>query len=136
VKNAVSKELFRSLMGDLFSRLESSRKRVIVKRQLMVLNRLLESDGEVDWLQLIEEVAPFYASRKNAPFAIARDVNKLGAMGAIKVRREIIDEKRSKFWIAANLNWPAQITDTEFFLKIERLPRSKTSTFPTPTSGI
>lgn len=136
VKNAVSKELFRSLMGDLFSRLESTRKRVIVKRQLMVLNRLLERDGEVDWLQLIEEVAPYYASRKNAPNAIARDVNRLGALGAITIRRENVDDKRYRFLIGVNLNWPSQITDTEFFMKIERLPRSKTSTFPTPTNGL
>jgi hypothetical protein len=136
VKNAVSKELFRSLMSDLFSRLESTRKRVIVKRQLMVLNRLLDRDGEVEWLQLIEEVSPYYASRKNAGFAITRDVNRLSALGAITVRREAINEKGFRFWIAANLNWPSQITDSEFFMKIERLPRSKTSTFPTPTSGV
>lgn len=136
VKNAVSKELFRSLMGDLFSRLESTRKRVIVKRQLMVLNWLLDREGEIDWLQLIDEVAPYYASRKNATFAIARDVNKLGALGAITVRREMVDEKRHRFWIAANLNWPSQITETEFFMRIQGLPRSKTSTFPTPTSGM
>ncbi|MBZ5557534.1 MAG: Fic family protein [Acidobacteriia bacterium] len=137
VKNAVSKELFRGLMGDLFSRLESTRKRVIVKRQLMVLNRLLERDGEqeVEWSQLVDEVARYYASRKNASTAIVRDVNRLGALGAITVRREQIDEKRSRFWIGANLNWPSQITDTEFFMKIEQLPRSKTSTFPTPTTN-
>ena len=103
----------------------------------MVLNRLLERDGEqeVEWSQLVDEVARYYASRKNASTAIVRDVNRLGALGAITVRREQIDEKRSRFWIGANLNWPSQITDTEFFMKIEQLPRSKTSTFPTPTTN-
>jgi Fic family protein len=133
VRNAVSKELFRSLMGDLFSRLESTRKRVIVKRQLMVLNRLLDHESEVEFSQLVEEVTPYYASRKNVMFAIVRDVNRLGALGAIKIRREDAPQKRPQFWITADLNWPGRITDTEFFAALERLPKSKTSTFPTPT---
>ena len=133
VRNAVSKELFRSLMSDLFGRLENTRKRVIVKRQLMVLNRLLDRDGEVEWLQLVEEVTPYYASRKNAMFAIVRDVNRLSALGAITVRSERPQEKRPRFFIAADLNWPSRITDTDFFAALERLPKSKTSMFPTPT---
>lgn len=132
VKNAVSKELFRGLMSDLFGRLESTRKRVIVKRQLTVLNRLLERDGEVEWPQLVDEVTPYYASRKNAMFAIVRDVNRLGALGAITIRVDN-SHKRPRFFIAADLNWPSRITDTEFFAALEQLPKSKTSMFPTPT---
>ena len=120
-------------MSDLFSRLESTRKRVIVKRQLMVLNRLLDSDGEVEWTQLVKEVTPYYASRKNTMFAIVRDVNRLGALGAITIRRENPEQKRSRLFVAADLNWPSRITDTDFFATLERLPKSKTSMFPTPT---
>jgi len=134
VRNAVSKELFRSLMADLFNRLESTRKRVIVKRQLLVLNRLLEIEGEIEWTELVDHVGRHYVSRKNAAFALVRDVNRLGNLGAIIVRREDLPDKKSRFWISANLNWPAQITETEFFAKIEQMPRSKTSTFPTPTT--
>ena len=133
VRNAVSKELFRGLMSDLFGRLESTRKRVIVKRQLMVLNQLLDRDGEVEWRQLVEEVTPYYASRKNTMFAIVRDVNRLGALGAIRIRRENQEQKRRRFFVAADLDWPSRITDTEFFATLERLPKSKTSMFPTPT---
>lgn len=99
----------------------------------MVLNRLLDRDGEVEFSQLVEEVTPYYASRKNAMFAIVRDVNRLGAFGAITIRREDAPQKRAQFWIAADLNWPSRITDAEFFAALERLPKSKTSTFPTPT---
>ena len=99
----------------------------------MVLNRLLDRDGEVEWLQLVEEVTPYYASRKNAMFAIVRDVNRLSALGAITVRSERPQEKRPRFFIAADLNWPSRITDTDFFAALERLPKSKTSMFPTPT---
>ncbi len=134
VKNAVSKELFRGLMSELFTRLESTRKRVIVKRQLMILNRLLDRDSEIEWTQLIEEVSPYYASRKNAVFALVRDVNRLGALGAVTIRREDLDGGRgARFWIGLNLYWPSQITETEFFARIEQLPRSKTTSFPVPT---
>lgn len=122
-------------MSDLFTRLESTRKRVIVKRQLMVLNRLLERDGEVEWTELTSEVSAYYASRKNAMFALVRDINRLGELGAVTIRREVANEKRDKFWISVNLNWPSQITDTEFFSMIEQFPRSKTSSFPLPTAG-
>jgi Fic family protein len=108
LKNAVSKELFRNLMNELFVRLESTRKRVIVKRQLMVLNRLLERDGEVEWLELIDEVRGYYSSRKNAPAAIA-------------------------YFIQANLDWPSTITETEFFERVEKLPKSKTLRFLSAT---
>jgi hypothetical protein len=134
VKDAVWKELFRGLMAELFTRLESTRKRVIVKRQLMVLNRLLDRNGEVEFTQLVEEVTPYYASRKNAMFAIIRDVNRLGALGAIMIRREDhAVTNRPQFFIKADLNWPSRITDTEFFAKLDSLPKSKTTAFPTPT---
>ena len=128
LKNAVSKELFRNLMNELFVRLESTRKRVIVKRQLMVLNRLLERDGEVEWLQLIDEVRGYYASRKNVVAAMVRDVNRLGALRAVKIRIDDTKGKR-RYFLEANLDWPSTITDSEFFERIEQLPKSKTHRF-------
>lgn len=128
LKNAVSKELFRNLMNELFVRLESTRKRVIVKRQLMVLNRLLERDGEVEWESLVEEVREFYSSRKNVVAAIVRDVNRLGALGAVNIRRNGTS-KRPRYFLQANLDWPSTITDTEFFERTEKLPKSKTHRF-------
>ena len=129
LKNAVSKELFRNLMNELFVRLESTRKRVIVKRQLMVLNRLLERDGEVEWLQLVAEVGGYYASRKNIDAAIVRDVNRLADLGAVKIRVEEARGRKPRFFLQANLDWPSTITDTEFFERIEKLPKSKTHRF-------
>ena len=115
-------------MNELFVRLESTRKRVIVKRQLMVLNRLLERDGEVEWLQLVDEVRQYYASRKHVVAAMVRDVNRLAALGAVRVR---IDDTsgRPQYFLEANLDWPSTITDTEFFERIEELPKSKTHRF-------
>jgi Fic family protein len=134
LRNAVLKELFRSLVHDLFVRLESTRKRVIVKRQLMVLNRLLDRDGAVEFSQLVDEVTPYYASRKNAMFAIVRDLNRLGALGAITIRQVDADvPKKRQYLIAVDLNWPSTITESEFFAKLANLPKSKTYGFLTAT---
>ena len=129
LKNAVAKELFRNLMNELFVRLESTRKRVIVKRQLMVLNRLLERDGEIEWLDLVDEVREYYAGRKNVGAAMVRDVNRLGALGAVRIRLEETEGRKPRYLLQANLDWPSTITDSEFFEKIERLPKSKTHRF-------
>ena len=115
-------------MNELFVRLESTRKRVIVKRQLMVLNHLLERDGEVEWTELTGDVREHYASRKNIIAAMVRDVNRLGAIGAVKIRLDKSQQSR-RYFIQANLDWPSTITDTEFFEKIEKLPKSKTLGF-------
>ena len=133
LKNAVSKELFRNLMNELFVRLESTRKRVIVKRQLMVLNRLLERDGEVEWSRLVDEVRQYYASRKNVAAAMVRDVNRLAQLGAVKIRVKKTIDRKPTYFLEANLDWPGTITDTEFFERIEKLPKSKTHRFLTAT---
>ncbi len=128
LKTAVSKELFRQLLNELFVRLESTRKRVILKRQLVVLNRLLEWDGEIECLQLVAEVREHYASRKNIVAAIVRDINRLGVLGAVTVRADD-SQARRRFYIEVNLDWPCTITDAEFFERLEQLPKSKTHGF-------
>ncbi len=128
LRKAVQKELFRGLMHELFARLESTRKRVIVKRQLMLLDYLLDKDGEIEWRQLVREVKEHYASRKNPLAAVVRDINRLGALGAVTVRS---DDK--KIYIGVDLDWPAKITAVEFFETLERLPKSKSYGFLVPS---
>ena len=103
-----------------------TRKRVIVKRQLMLLNKLLARDGESEFTQLVDEVRQFYASRKKVLDAIIRDVNKLGSLGAVKIRAT---EEPRRYYIQADLDWPSTITDSEFFERLEHLPKSKTYRF-------
>ncbi len=131
LKKAVKKELFRNLMHELFARLESTRKRVIVKRQIMLLNHLLDKDGEVEWRQLVRDVRGRYVSRKNPLAAIVRDIDRLYALGAVTVRRE---KPSRDIYIGVNLDWPSTITDTEFFERLKRLPKSKTYGFLVPSS--
>lgn len=129
LRNAVLKELFRSLVRDLFVRLESTRKRVIVKRQLMLLNRLLDRNGPVEFGELVRDLTQEYASRKNSHAAIVRDINRLGSLGAVTVKRVEDEAKKAVFWIGVDLNWPSRITETEFFAQIASLPKSKTYAF-------
>jgi Fic family protein len=129
IKSEVSKQLFRNLMHDLFTRLQSTRKRVIVKRQLTVLERLLKEDGPVEFARLIIEMKTEYGSRANPFNALVRDLNRLISLGAISVQRKNEEGKDTKFFIEVNLDWPSKITDTEFFDHLKKLPKSKTSSF-------
>ena len=125
IKNQVSKEIFRNLMHELFARLQSTRKRVIVRRQLMLLEKLLNTPGEIELFQLAEVTKEDYKSRKMPIDAYLRDVSRLWGLEAIHVHREGTDTKNYKWYLSVNLDWPTTITETEFFARLSRLPKSK-----------
>lgn len=132
IRNEVSKEIFRNLMRELFMRLQSTRKRVIVKRQLILLEKLLDVSGKIEFSQLLESVKDHYATRKVASHALARDCVRLRDLGAIQIEKDETNPKRAIFYLTVNLDWPSTITETEFFAKIEDLPKSKTYEFLSP----
>lgn len=120
-------------MQDLFTRLQSTRKRVIVKRQLMLLDKLLDSDDKVEFLSLTETMKHHYATRKSPRAAIVRDINRLSSLGAIHVTRDDTEPQKPVFHIKVNLDWPTKFTDTEVFALLEKLPKSKTYGFLSPS---
>lgn len=124
IRKAVSKEIFRSLMNELFVRLESSRKRVIVKRQLQLLNHLLDKDEGVEWATLVPEVRAHYESRKHPVDALVRDLTRLADLGAISIN-PVQDTDGFSSHISVNLDWPSTITEAEFFERLKTLPKSK-----------
>jgi Fic family protein len=130
IKSEVSRQIFRNLMHELFIRLENTRKRVIVKRQLVLLERLLNTDGKVEFLQLAESLRDTYATRKIPIRAIVRDINRLQALGAIRV-----EKKDAQYFVSVRLEWPSMITENEFFSKIAAMPKSKTYGFLSPDEG-
>jgi Fic family protein len=132
IRDEVSREIFRNLMRELFMRLESTRKRVIVKRQLILLEKLLDMNETVEFFQLAESMKEHYSTRKNPVNALARDCVRLEALKAIVIHRDDSKPKHPKFHISVNLEWPSTITETEFFAKIEALPKSKTYGFLSP----
>ncbi len=135
IKNEVSRQIFRNLMHELFTRLESTRKRVIVKRQLTLLEKLLSIEGKIEFTELATAVRDDYKSRKAPLNAIVRDLNRLGALGAIWIEK--IDPPSGKgvpkFNISVQLDWPSRVTEAEFFAKIAAMPKSKTYGFLSPT---
>jgi len=125
IRKQVSKALFRNVMYDLFGRLESTRKRVIAHRQLQLLKLLLEVD-EIEFNSLWKRALPDYSSLKSPMNALARDLNGLVHLGAINVRRQ---EKNQVWTISLNLDWPTQITESQFFEQMKNLPKAKTYPF-------
>jgi len=131
IKTEVSKEIFRNLMHDLFTRLESTRKRVIVKRQLMLLERLLSIEGRIELNDLISVALGDYNTRKNPYNAMIRDLNRLYDLGAISIEKENRADasKRVNYYIHVKLDWPTTITETQFFEYLDHLPKAKTHRF-------
>jgi len=117
-------------MHELFTRLENTRKRVIVKRQLILLERLLNTDGKVEFIQLSDSLRDTYATRKLPQRAIVRDINRLQALGALRV-----EKKDEHYYVSIRLEWPSMITENEFFNKIAAMPKSKTYGFLSPDEG-
>ena len=134
IKNEVSRQIFRNLMHELFTRLESTRKRVIVKRQLSLLEKLLNTDGKIEFSELVNSLAETYKSRKAPVSAIVRDLNRLGALGAVWIEKSETSPKANPlFYISVRLDWPSRMTEDEFFAKIAAMPKSKTYGFLSPS---
>jgi Fic family protein len=121
----LSKALFRDQMYNLFNRLMSTRKRVIAERQIKMLALLLEREMTGD--EFYEAILPFYSALKNPEKARSRDVSSLLALGALGCRK--IPPGTSGYEFFARLEWPTEITETEFFRIINEMPKAKTHSF-------
>jgi hypothetical protein len=110
-------------MYDLFNRLKTARKRVIAERQIKILTFLLESDLTLQ--ELINRTASIYGSLKNPVKALIRDVNALIRLRAVGVEK--LTEERYRLFV--RLEWPTEITETEFFRRIKDMPKAKTYGF-------
>ncbi len=127
IQHEIKKELFRNLMFDLFRRLQTPRKRVIHDRQIEILQTLLDVES-MDWLEVVKLTLPHYSDRKNPRKALVRDINSLWALGAIWVDK-IDREGNTQILLGARLEWPMEITETEFFKKVREFPTAKTLSF-------
>jgi len=123
ITRQMQKALYRDTMYSLFNRLHSRRKRVIQKRQIEILRLLLDSD-DVPIDDLWKRMQPTYRPLGSQVKAFSRDLNSLINLGAMRVSQ--VGGK----WIAkANLAWPSEITESEFFARLKRLPQGKTYGF-------
>ncbi len=127
IRNHVQKSLFRDVMGQMYGRLRSTRKRALAQRQYEILNKLLDMDNEIEFHDLFELLEKHYGSLKTPHRAFVRDLNHLSGLRAIVVRRT--RGKRSEpleFFVSVRLEWATEITETEFYRQINRLPEAKT----------
>lgn len=115
--------LFRDQMYSLFNRLKSKRKRVIAERQIRILTLLLERDYILDELEVA--TGNMYTPLKNPGKALVRDINGLLQLGAIHYR--IVKDNEYQFFVRRE--WPTEITETEFFRRVEQMPTAKTHRF-------
>jgi len=124
IRIRVQKALFRNLMYDLFGRLETPRKRVIAKRQLDILNLLLE-ENIMGINAVYERIAIHYKKLKNPFPAFIRDLAGLLGLQAINAYRT----PQNQGMIGLRLEWPTEITETEFFARLKALPKAKSFPF-------
>lgn len=120
----VSKEIFRSFAHDLFTRLLSPRKSFIAKRQLAILELLLQTN-EIDFEEMVRTLTNVYKPVNNPRKALIRDVNHLSELSAITVAQN----KEKRFIISIRLEWPSEITETKFFELLKSLPKAKSRSF-------
>ncbi len=120
IRLEVAKALFRNTMTDLLGRLRSPRKRVMSSRHMQLLNVMLEEE-EIKFTDFIKKTLSFYTV-KNPTKALIRDLNYLLQLQTISVKRLQEDKE---ILISINLDWPTQITETEFFKRVKDMPKSK-----------
>lgn len=124
IKKRVQKALFHNRMRELFERLETKRRRVIAQRQMELLRLLLDTD-EMDWGDIMKRTKYLYDKLSNPLNALIRDINHLIELGTISYRYDQGDT-HTRLIFAIRLEWPTEITETEFFAKIKQLPKAKT----------
>ena len=102
---------------------------MIAKRQIAILEHILNFT-EIDWAILYKDLIKLYGDVMNKDKALFRDMNQLLSLGTIAYRREPLEgSKHGKVMFSARLQWPAEITETEFFRTVSTLPRAKNQLF-------
>lgn len=124
IRKNLAKALFRNVMYDLFNRLKTTRKRVIAERQIDILKLLLAFDT-LTLDDLMERTSGKYQRLKNPYKALIRDINDLIRLRAIGYKKQ----SDNKYEFSARLEWPTEITETDFFKHVKEMPKAKTHSF-------
>lgn len=129
IRRHVSKSLYRDVMGNMYGRLASTRKRALAKRQCAILERLLARDTSWNLQELFEAMSGDYHGLKSGNQTFVRDINHLIGLRAIEfhqVERQPGRTVWSSYRVSIRLEWPTEITETTFYTEINRLPSAKT----------
>jgi Fic family protein len=122
IRKELQKALYRNTYTDLFGRMHSPRKRVVSERHVKIL-QFMSSVDEISLSKLSEKIQYIY-SLKNSYKALIRDLNYLLQMKAIFAQKNA-----EGYTLKINIDWPTQITETEFFQKTKALPKAKVHGF-------
>lgn len=122
IRQQIAIALYRNTMRDLFGRLKSKRKRVMSARHIQLLNLLLD-EQEMKLTRLTERTRHLYTV-KNPYKALVRDLSYLIQLRAITAKRLPAPDE-NEFLISIQLNWPTEITETEFFRRVRAMPKGK-----------
>lgn len=112
--------LFRQFAVALFGRLRTPRRRVLVERQLAVLDSLLEA-GASDPIELMDRTASHYNTLKFPRRAQIRDIIDLFDLGALRINDDGIE---------VNLDWPQQVSESELIERLERATSAASTNRP------
>lgn len=130
IRRHVSRSLYRDVMAQMYGRLQSTRKRALAKRQLRILEILLNIDSQLNLEDLQRDVRKDYVKLAATNKAFVRDINnliKIGAIGCHKAESSIPGRGfYSQYTVWAQLEWPMVITETKFYEEINKMPRAKT----------
>lgn len=124
----VQRSLFRDVIGKMYSRLQSTRKRALASRQCEMLNKLLDKDSPIEYRELFDMLQQHYRNL-SVPFrAFVRDLNQLSAMRATLVVKEPADARpeAAKYNVSIRLDWATEITESDFYKRINEMPEAKT----------
>lgn len=128
IKTHVEKSIFRDTMTQLYTRLLSTRKRALAGRQMSILDKLLDLDGPIDYLELFALLEVQYVGLRIPRLSFVRDLNHLSSLSAIRVTKEDEDA----FFVHLRLEWGTEITRTAFYAQLENLPKAKTRLVHSP----
>lgn len=112
--------LFRECANSLFGQLRSPRRRVLVERQLQILDILMDSDS-VDITSLLTLSNAHYEHLKFPDRAVIRDLLELLELEAVLINN-------NKF--SLNLDWPQQFSESELLERYENMPSAAPTNHP------
>ncbi len=127
VNKHVAKSLFRDVMGQMYLRLLSTRKRALAERQMAILDKLLDLDRVIEYRDLYTILEARYNKLSRPMIAFVRDLNHLSSLNAIMVRNNNNDLN-----VELRLEWGTEITKTSFYEELEKLPKAKTRLMVSP----
>ena len=112
--------LFREFARSLFGRLRNPRRRVLVERQLKILETLLDS-SPMGLVALFSATLPHYQNLKHKDSAQVRDI-----VGLLQLNAIAFDGER----VNVNLDWPQQHSESELLEQYENMPSAVSASHP------